>query len=514
MQLLKNKYPVAIIFALIISSCNKNITERVVPDFEPTTIDALGGSWKTIVLTDGSEPTIAAPDAVNSTNYQTELTNIVQLQSNLSAADKQLIDTWKSSGVVKWNTLARDLVAKYNLPPEANADGTYPIPSAANPAGYPKFPFANPPYASRAYAYLNVAIYDALVSCWKYKYQYNRKAPIVNNANIKALENIQTDLPSYPSEDAVVAQVSYRILKTFFPLDSALQYQMAIDQKMAKRLSGAASATDIAAGETIANYVADKVLARSRTDGMGGSVGNATLWAQLESGSAINGTTIPWKSLETPARPPQLPFFGNVKLWNMSAFQRDSARPAAPPAIGSTAFTKALDEVRSYDRTGNSSTWKIALYWGDGVGTYTPPGHWNEIACSIIAANKLNELRTARTLSLLHMAIQDAGVCCWDTKSYYYYPRPSQIDGSIKTIGTPNFPSYTSGHSTFSGAAASVLSYIFPQEKTSLEAMAKEASESRIYGGIHYRFDCEVGLLCGSGIGSFSVKRGKADGSN
>ena len=108
MQLLKNKYPVAIIFALIISSCNKNITERVVPDFEPTTIDALGGTWKTIVLTDGSEPTIAAPDAVNSTNYQTELTNIVQLQSNLSAYDKQLIDTWKSSGVVKWNTLARD----------------------------------------------------------------------------------------------------------------------------------------------------------------------------------------------------------------------------------------------------------------------------------------------------------------------------------------------------------------------------------------------------------------------
>ena len=111
-------------------------------------------------------------------------------------------------------------------------------------------------------------------------------------------------------------------------------------------------------------------------------------------------------------------------------------------------------------------------------------------------------------------AIEDAGICCWDTKSYYYYPRPSQMDPSIKTTGTPNFPSYTSGHSTFSGAAAQVLGYIFPFEQSSLDAMAAEASVSRIYGGIHYRFDCEVGLRCGKAIGSFAVKRGKADGSN
>ncbi|MBC7651626.1 MAG: PA-phosphatase, partial [Deinococcales bacterium] len=234
MQLLKNKYSLAIIFAILVISCNKGITERTIPDFEPTTTDALGGSWKTIVLTDGSEPMIAAPDAVTSAAYQAELTNITQLQNNLTTTDKQLIDDWKSSGIIKWNTLARELVAKYNLPPEANADGTYPVPSAANPAGYPKFPFANPPYASRAYAYLHVAIYDALVSCWKYKYQYNRKAPSTNDSKIKTLETIRPDLPSYPSEDAVVAQVSFRLLKTFFPLDSALQLQMANNQKKAK----------------------------------------------------------------------------------------------------------------------------------------------------------------------------------------------------------------------------------------------------------------------------------------
>ena len=156
-----------------------------------------------------------APDAVSSAAYQTELTNIVQAQAALSGSDKELINRWKNSGILRWNAKARELVARFNLPPEANPDGTYPVPNAANPGAYPNFPFSNPPYASRAYAYLSVAIYDALVSCWKYKFQYNRKSPAANDPKVQALETIQTDLPSYPSEDAVVAQVSYRMLKTF-----------------------------------------------------------------------------------------------------------------------------------------------------------------------------------------------------------------------------------------------------------------------------------------------------------
>ena len=61
------------------------------------------------------------------------------------------------------------------------------------------------------------------------------------------------------------------------------------------------------------------------------------------------------------------------------------------------------------------------------------------------------------------MALHDAAVGCWDAKFTYFNPRPSQLDPSIKTvIGLPNFPSYTSGHSTFSAAAAAVLSYLFP----------------------------------------------------
>jgi hypothetical protein len=339
-------------------------------------------------------------------------------------------------------------------------------------------------------------------------------SPAVNDPRIKAQEPLQQELPSYPSEDAAVAQVAFRMLKVLFPNDTVMLKQMADEQKRAKLVSGIASPTDIAAGEQIANAVAEKALARYRTDGMGQAVGNPNIWAQLETDAAARGNTLVWKSLETPPRPMMLAMFGNVKLWQMNQKQRDSLRPGAPFPVGSPEFNRELEEVRNIDRTSNSRQWQIALYWADGAGTYTPPGHWNEIAAERIAQEKFSELRSARAFSLLNMAIADAGICCWDTKSYYMSARPSQVDPSIKTIGLPNFPGYTSGHSTFSGAGAAVLGYLFPSDKPKYEAMAKEASESRIYGGIHFRVDCEVGLRCGREIAGFSVRFGQADGSN
>lgn len=498
---------------MLLVSCNKDVEQRVVADFEPVSLDTAGGNWKTVHLSSSSDINVRIPDAAGSTAYMAELDQILSMQQAVSAEDNRAISRWKSSGVIRWNEIARELVAVYNIPPEANPDGTYPVPSAANPGAYPKFPFANPPYASRAYAYLHTAMYDALVTVWKYKFQYKRMAPAANDSRIKALEPLQSGLPSYPSEDAAVAQVAYRMLKVLFPNDTLMLQQAAAEQKRAKMVSGLASASDISAGEQIANAVADRALARLRTDGMGSAVGNPTIWAQLEQDAVARGNTIPWKSQEKPARPMMLAMFGNVKLWQISNSQRDSLRPAAPPAIGSPQFLKELEELRSIRRDQNSREWQIALYWADGVGTYTPPGHWNEIAALKVAEEKLNELRTARAFSLLNMAMCDAAICCWDTKSYYFSARPTQIDPNIKTIGLPNFPGYTSGHSTFSGAAATVLGYVFPADKPKYTAMAQEASMSRIYGGIHFRADCEVGLKCGNAIGGFSVRFGERDGS-
>jgi membrane-associated phospholipid phosphatase len=105
------------------------------------------------------------------------------------------------------------------------------------------------------------------------------------------------------------------------------------------------------------------------------------------------------------------------------------------------------------------------------------------------------------------MAMHDVAVGCWDTKFKYFNPRPAQVDPSIKTtIGLPNFPAYPSGHSTFSAAAATVLSYLFPQGAKDFDAMADEAGVSRLYGGIHYRSDIVNGKAHGARIGAAVVK--------
>ncbi len=157
----------------------------------------------------------------------------------------------------------------------------------------------------------------------------------------------------------------------------------------------------------------------------------------------------------------------------------------------------------------------IVHKWADGVGTYTPPGHWNDIAAEYIVNAKFSEVRTARAFALLNMSLHDAVVGCWETKFHYFNPRPSQVDPSIKTCtGLPNFPAYTSGHSTFSGAAATVLSHLFPEHAEGFHAQADEASVSRLYGGIHFRSDIEKGLDHGHVIGEFTVDYAVSDGAN
>ncbi len=98
-------------------------------------------------------------------------------QAGITDAQRRNVDYWAGGGVLRWNQVMRELVARYNLPPAPRADGTYPAPDATNPFADPQFPFANPPYAARAYAYVSVAQYEALKAAWYHKYLYNRPSP-------------------------------------------------------------------------------------------------------------------------------------------------------------------------------------------------------------------------------------------------------------------------------------------------------------------------------------------------
>ncbi|MFM2338880.1 MAG: hypothetical protein RL115_2073 [Bacteroidota bacterium] len=499
---------------MIITSCSKSLTEKnlAFKALQPASIETNAGTWRPILLTGPTEFAVAAPIATTSPEYVAQVNEIKTWQAKLTNEEKDLVAYWSAGAVLRWNEIMRALVAKHNRAPFQNADGTYPIPSAANPLAYPTFPFANPPYASRAYAYVTAAQYDALVAAWHYKNLYNRPAPYNVDATVNCLIPKST-LPSYPSEDAVVAGVSVELMKLLFPGDQDYIQQKAEEHKRARLIAGANVRSDIEAGESLGKAVANKFVTRARGDRAGAAVGNQAIWTQMENDAIARGET-PWISQESPKRPGMLPLFGRVRTWLFDSLTMvSSIRPVAPPSTSSQQFKTELEEVYQYSKNITKEQLRIAHFWADGISTYTPPGHWNAIACEDFVLQNFSEIRWARNMALLNMALADAAIACWDAKYVYFNPRPSQMDSRIKTVtGLPNFPAYISGHSTFSGAAATILGHILQSNAASYTAMAKEASASRMYGAIHYRSDCEKGLETGNKVGAYAIARARTDG--
>ena len=512
-KLLLYRFFIVAAVAGLIMACNKDIVERTAtaPALQPADIDLNADTWKPVLLTAPTDIVVAKPIATTTPDYIAQINEIKSFQASITEEEKKLVAYWSAGAILRWNEILRELVAKHNVPPYQNADGTYPIPSAANPLAYPTFPFSNPPYASRAYAYVSAAQYDALVTAWYYKKQFNRAAPYKVDATLKVLVP-KSDLPSYPSEDAVVEGTAVEMLKLLFPGDQDYIQQKAEEHKRARIISGANVRSDIEAGEALGKAVAQKFVARARTDKAGAAVGNQTIWTKLETDCMARGET-PWYSLDLPARPPMLPVFGRVKSFLFDSATALSLRPGPPPPVKSKQMKDETEEIFQLVQNPTRERIRIVHFWADGVGTYTPPGHWDAIAAEDFITKNFSEVRWARNMALLNMSLMDAAIVCWDTKNYYYNPRPTQLNPAIKTLtGIPNFPAYISGHSTFSGAAATILSHIIPERAAAYDAMAKEASMSRMYGGIHYRSDCEVGLTVGNSVGNYAIKRALTDG--
>lgn len=499
--------------ATLLVSCNKDIVGRTdnAPSLAPVNIDLNAGTWKPVLLTGPSEFAVAAPAATTTPDYIAQVNEIKSFQANLTSDEQALVKYWSAGAVMRWNEILRELVAKHNLPPYQNNDGTYPIPSAGNPLAYPLFPFSNPPYAARAYGYVSAATYDALVATWYYKKLYNRAAPYKIDATVNALIP-KSDLPSYPSEDGAVAGTMVEMMKLLFPGDQDFIQQKAEEHKRARIISGANVRSDIEAGEALGKLVAQKFVVRARGDRAGAAVGNQAVWAKLETDCMARGET-PWYSLELPKRPPMLPVFGKVKTFLFDSLTCIALRPGPPPPVNSQLMKDETEEIYQMIKNPTRERTRIVHFWADGVGTYTPPGHWDAIAAEDFITKNFSEVRWARNMALVNMALSDAAIVCWETKYFYFNPRPTQLNTNIKTLtGIPNFPAYISGHSTFSGAAAAILSHIVPERASQYDAMATEASLSRMYGGIHYKSDCTTGLVVGKNVGNYAVQRARTDG--
>jgi hypothetical protein len=359
-----------------------------------------------------------------------------------------------------------------------------------------RFARTPPPVAARNLALLHIAMYDAVVAV------EGGYAPFYFDARAQA----GTDAT------AAASVAAHRTLMELYP-GGARDLDAALDATLAGVPEGRAKLLGVNLGQ----LVAERVL-KWRAKDM--NVRRSGYTPRLEAGR--------WRP--TDERAPLLPEWGSVTTFAVA--DRAKFHPPGPPKLDSAEYAdsyrtvKALGSKASTERTRDQT--EIALFWADGEGTVTPPGHWNQIARSVAAGRKLSLIENARLYALLNVAMADAAMICWECKYRMDFWRPvtairAADPNWAPLITTPPFPSYTSGHSSFSGAAAAALAAYFKTDDVeftstaddlpgvtrsfkSFTAAANEAGMSRIYGGIHWDFDNVDGLKCGREIAEHVAK--------
>src|SRR4029079_13876311 len=159
-------------------------------------------------------------------------------------------------------------------------------------------------------------------------------------------------------------------------------------------------------------FVSSQILAARANDGS-----NAVVQPPGGSGPGV------WIPTPPAFLPYLLPQWGFVVPFAMSSSSQ--FRPLGPPALDSQQYAADYEEVKQLGAdvgsTRTEEQTEIALFWADGAGTETPPGHWNSIA-QIIAAAQNNTLEeNGRLFALLNIAMADAAICAWDAKYTFHF---------------------------------------------------------------------------------------------
>lgn len=367
---------------------------------------------------------------------------------------------------------------------------------------------ASPAQAGRAMAIVQSAVFDA----------------------VNAIEPTHTPIFYQPavagpaSKEAAVAAAAYTTLVGLYP-----EYASSLGRTYDDRL------TQIRAGAT-----------RDYGTALGQDVAQHVLAARASHGSNLSfnyrGGTAPgqWRPTPPVFASGLDPYWGNVTPFVIPS--AEAFLPAPPPALSSPAYAEAFNEVKrlgaanSTARTADQT--EIVYFWLDSPGaTASPVGKWDQVA-HILGEQQGNTLaENAGLLALVSLAMADAGIVTWDAKYTYELWRPetaihlAEEDGNPDTLAdpdwtplleTPGFPEYTSGHSTFGGAAATTMALFFSTDDItftlgagfeqlpgvtrtydSLSAAAFENGRSRIYGGVHFEFADLNGLETGQAIGAY-----------
>jgi membrane-associated phospholipid phosphatase len=229
-------------------------------------------------------------------------------------------------------------------------------------------------------------------------------------------------------------------------------------------------------------------------------------WAQAD-GSQVQFTgSFPaapgvWSSAN-----PSFPLAGNWQPWALPSGSHLRLDP--PPAAGSPAMGSQVLAVKQFNRT--LDTDHTAWFWQP---SFIDP--WIETVNRWLFESRVieNPPKAAQIYALALVAQHDATLACWDTKYAYLEQRPVQADPTIATLfPTPAHPGYPSGHACASGAAAAVLSAVFPESASYFSDRAHEAGLSTFYSGIHYPNDVDAGISLGIAVARFVLDRAGLSG--
>jgi membrane-associated phospholipid phosphatase len=348
--------------------------------------------------------------------------------------------------------------------------------------------------AARDLALLHVALHDALVAAWETKYAYRRPRPSEIDRRLVPAVAVPRS-PSYPAEHAVAAGAASAILAYLYPDRAASYTARAEEAARSRMLAGVNYASDVRAGLALGRAVAARVIERGRADGSdrpwtGRVPAGAGRWTGVDPIQPQAATWRPWV-LRSP----------------------DELRPPPPPAHDSSQLVAEMDELRRFLRT--SKTDADALFWEYAAGGRRSFQFWSEVLGRAVLEYRLhhNAPRAARAYAVTHVAFHDAAIACWDAKYAYWAIRPAQLDPGFRPLfTTPNHPSYPSGHSCFSSAAATALGHLFPRDVATFERLATDASESRLWAGIHFRSDLTAGRTLGRDVAYRVIQQSEVDG--
>lgn len=242
------------------------------------------------------------------------------------------------------------------------------------------------------------------------------------------------------------------------------------------------------------------------------------------------------------------PHWGKIRPF---VIKSDQFKPVPPPPFslepGSAFYTELMEvyELRKeMEKQGDDGEMvQIAKFWDCNpyvsvlkghlmfaTKKITPGGHWMGIAKIASRKSGADFNKSIYAYAKTSISIADGFISCWDEKYRSNLVRPETlinkyIDESwTSVLQTPPFPEYTSGHSVVSGAAAIALTDIFGpdfsfEDDTEVEyglptrnfssflQASKEAAESRMYGGIHFRSAVEIGLNQGQELGNYVVSK-------